>query len=267
MGQVGILRSRVTGPGLVLLAVLTVSSSAVAEEPLVTDRPDFTESSSTVGIGVVQIEAGTTYSEFSGGSDAFTFGEALIRWGVIEELEIRVVLPTYSTASNSGGSTSGFLDSGVGIKYDLKKATGDGFIGAMEAAVIAATTVPTGNAEYSSSSWQPTLVGSVSWELGRTTGLGVNLGIARPEGDGRRFTSAWLSSALGVGISDAASVFFELIAFDREEERGPNTLTFQTGVVYLLSPDLQLDLRAARRLSGDGVDILLGGGISWRIGG
>jgi hypothetical protein len=95
----------------------------------------------------------------------------------------------------------------------------------------------------------------------------VNLGIARPEGDGRRFTSAWLSSALGVGISDAASVFFELIAFDREEERGPNTLTFQTGVVYLLSPDLQLDLRAARRLSGDGVDILLGGGISWRIGG
>src|SRR5687768_10953213 len=30
-------------------------------EPLVTDRPDFTEASSTVGLGVMQLESGYTY--------------------------------------------------------------------------------------------------------------------------------------------------------------------------------------------------------------
>jgi hypothetical protein len=76
-----------------------------------------------------------------------------------------------------------------------------------------------------------------------------------------------LSAALGVGVTDSTSVFFELYGFDREEARGPNTLTFQTGVVYLFNPDLQVDLRVARRLSSEGQNFTLGAGISWRLGG
>lgn len=238
-----------------------------AKEPLVTDRPDFTESSSSVGAGVIQLEAGTTYFETSGGFDVWTLGEVLVRWGVIEKLELRFVLPTYSWERGGGDSSSGFLGTSVGFKYDLKEGTGSGFIGGMEAAVIASTTVPTGTADYSSSAWQPSAVASASWELGPSVGLGANLGLGRPSNGEERFTSLWLSAALGVGITDTTSVFFELFGFDREEDRGPNTLTFQTGVVYLLSPDLQLDLRAARRLSGEGVNVLIGAGVSWRLGG
>ena len=40
-------------------------------EPLVTDRPDFTEASSTVGFGVVQFEAGYVYVNDRGEGKSF----------------------------------------------------------------------------------------------------------------------------------------------------------------------------------------------------
>jgi hypothetical protein len=257
--------------GVVMLA-LGVAGSGFAgdhflEEPLVTDRPDFTESSSTVGRGVLQLEGGVTFAEFEGGAEVTTLGEVLARWGVTSKLELRFVLPIYAWERNSGDDRSGFSDTAVGLKYELAQGAGSGLIGGMEAALIASTTVPTGGSDFGSSSWQPVGVLCLGWELSDSVGLGVNLGVARPTGDGERFTSTWASVALGVGLTDAASVFFELYGFNREDARGPNTLTFQTGVVYLLSPDLQLDARVARRLTDRGVDFLFGAGLSWRLGG
>lgn len=237
------------------------------EEPLVTDRPDFTESSRTVGRGVLQLEGGVAFAEFEGGAEVTTLGEVLARWGVSPKLELRFVLPVYAWERNWGDDRSGFTDTAVGLKYELAQGRGSGLIGGMEAALIASTTVPIGGSAFGSSSWQPIGVLAFGWVLSETLGLGVNLGVARPAGDGERFTSAWASAALGVGLTDAASVFFELYGFNREEERGPNTLTFQAGVVYLLSPDLQLDVHAERRLTGQGLDLLLGAGLSWRMGG
>jgi len=249
------------------IAVLYLPLVVSAAEPLVTDRPDFTESSSTVGPGVLQLEGGVTFADFRSGSDVTTVGEILARWGVAEKLELRFVLPTYSRSSGAGGGDSGFLNSGLGLKYELAQGRGDGFIGGMEAALIASTTMPTGTSDFASSSWQPTAVLATSWELASKVGLGSNLGVSRPAGDGDRFTTLWGSIALGIGLTEAASVFFEFYGFNREEERGPNTATFQVGFVYLVSPDLQLDARAGRRLTDRGVDFLVGVGLSWRLGG
>ena len=238
-----------------------------AKEPLVTDRPDFTESSSTVGAGVLQLEGGVTFSNFRNGTKVTTVGEILARWGVAEKVELRFQLPTYSWERSGGSDGTGFLDSGIGLKYELAQGRGDGFIGGMEAALIASTTMPTGTSDFASSKWQPSAVFCASWELGTNVGIGSNLGISRPADDNNRFTTLWASVALGVGLSEAGSVFFELYGFNREEERGPNTATFQVGYVYLVSPDFQLDTRVARRLTNRGVDFLIGAGLSWRLGG
>jgi hypothetical protein len=69
---------------------------------------------------------------------------------------------------------------------------------------------------------------------------------------------------IGVGLTEKTSAFFELFGFSREVEDGSRTLYFQTGVTHLLSPDLQLDCRVARRVIDDGVDFLFGVGVSWR---
>jgi hypothetical protein len=160
---------------------------------------------------------------------------------------------------------SGFLDSGVGLKYELAQGNGNGIIGGMEVALIASTTMPTGTSSFASGKWQPAAVICASWELGPKVGIGTNLGMAYPANEDDRFTSLWASVAMGIGFTDAASMFVELYGFNREDERGPNTATFQAGFVYLLNPDLQLDARAARRLTDQGVDLLVGAGVSWRL--
>jgi hypothetical protein len=265
----GLRFSRAVIVGFIAVGLMTTVwvRSGAAEEPLVTDRPDFTESSSTVGSDVLQLESGFTFATFPGGTDVTTVGEILARWGVAEKLELRFLLPTYSWGRGTGVDESGFLSSAIGFKLELAQGGGNGLIGGMETALIAATSVPTGTSEYASSQWQPEAVLCASWELGPNIGLGTNLGVGRPADDENRFTSVWLSAALGVGLTQATSVFFELYGFNREEDRGPNTATFQTGLVYLVSPDLQLDLRAARRLTDEGVDLLFGAGLSWRLGG
>ena len=56
------------------------------DEPLVTDRPDFTEASSTVGRGVAQIEFGYTYNYDSTAGQTervSSWGEPLLRYGII----------------------------------------------------------------------------------------------------------------------------------------------------------------------------------------
>ena len=248
------------------LIVVVHAGSAEAAEPLVTDRPDFTESSSSVERGVLQLEAGATYVDFEGGTRAVTVGEALLRWGIAERLELRFLLPTYLWEDGLGSDNSGFIDTAIGVKYQFKDARGTGIIGGMEAAVIASTTLPTASGDFSSSEFQPAAVASLGWDLSSALGFGMNIGIASPVDGDNRFTSAWLSAALGIGLTDTTSVFIELFGFDREEDRGPNTLNFQTGVTHLLSDDLQLDVRLARRLTDSGPDMLIGAGVSARWG-
>ena len=58
------------------------------DEPLVTDRPDFTEASSTVGLGVAQLEFGYTYVFDDDGTvstKSHSYPETLLRYGIFAD--------------------------------------------------------------------------------------------------------------------------------------------------------------------------------------
>ena len=62
---------------------------AEKEEPLESDRPDFTESSTTVGNKILQIESGYTYTHAVAGVpavDEHDLPELLVRYGIAERL-------------------------------------------------------------------------------------------------------------------------------------------------------------------------------------
>ena len=170
---------------------------AAAKDPLITDRPDFTESAFVVGRGTVQLEGGATYGDF-GDETATTLPELLVRWGITRTVELRVLTPTYLWIDAPGGSDSGFLSSALGAKIALSDGQGEGFWGRTGAALIVATTVPTGSSSVASSAWQPTATLSAAWDLSENVSLGANLGWARPEEEGRRFNTFYGSLAAGV---------------------------------------------------------------------
>jgi len=253
----------VIAAGLVIGLAISAGPAA-AKDPLITDRPDFTESAFVVGVGTIQVESGATYAD-ADDERVTTVPELLVRWGITRTVELRILAPTYAWIDSDDGSSSGWLNSALGVKIELNDGDGVGFWGRTGAGLIVATTVPTGSSEVSEDAWQPTAALALAWDLSNTVSLGANLGWARPEDDGRKYDSFFASIASGVGIARNTSAFFELIWFDRERDRGPNTTTFQAGLTYLINPDLQLDVRAARRLSSEGPDLLLGLGASVRF--
>jgi hypothetical protein len=255
------LRWRGAAAAALVAAISTLPS--VAEEPLVTDRPDFTESALVVDTGRWQVEMGTTYDD-GASVEALTVGEMLIRWGFARDLEHRVFPLSYLWTDDEGDNSSGLLDATVGLKYEIQDGSGAGTWGGTALGVIVSTTLPTGGSAVSSDDWQPTAVVAASWPLAPKLSLASNLGYARPSDGEERFNSVWASLSLGVGLGDWTGLFVELYGFEREEARGPNTLTFETGVTHLLGPNFQLDVRAARRLTDDGPDLLVGAGASWR---
>jgi hypothetical protein len=250
--------------GAIAAAAILATTFANAEDPLITDRPDFTESAFVVGRGVVQLEGGVSYADADDES-VTTVPELLVRWGITRGIELRVLAPIYAWIDGAGESTNGFLDMALGAKIALNDGQRDGFWGKTGAALIVATTVPTGSSAVSSDKLQPAATLSLAWDLSPSVSLGTNIGWARPEEDGNRFNTIYASVAAGLGIAENTSLFFELIGFDRERDRGPSTVTFQTGLTYLVNADVQLDLRAARRLTADGADLLLGIGASTRF--
>jgi len=256
-------RGQLVSIALWCVVLMIVATEGAAEDALVTDRPDFTESALVVDRDRWQFEMGATYDN-GAHVTVWSAGELLVRWGIARDFELRLGAVSYLWLDGAGDDSSGFLDPSIGMKYEFKNGEGPGFWGGTALAVIAAATIPVGASAVSSPDWQPLAVLAASWDLAPSVSLGTNLGYARPSDGDQRFDSLWASVALGAGFTDTTAVFIELYGFNREEDRGPSTVVFQTGVTYLINSNLQLDARLGRRLSDAGPDFLLGIGASWR---
>ena len=130
MGHTGQLERRpATVAGIVAMAVtgllaMPCGGGAQTAAPLVADRPDFTEATTTVGRGVFQIEFGYTFGldrDDGNSVRGHSFGEPLLRAGVLAEwLELRVAANPVSQRVESGGraaSDTGMEDSTWGSRW------------------------------------------------------------------------------------------------------------------------------------------------------
>jgi len=117
-----------------------VSSVARAQDtsPIVTDRPDVTESAIVVPRGSVQAENGLTWA-LQDGQQTVSGTESLLRLGIGPRFELRFGLPDYFLNVSSGRRPHGFNDSFVGFKQQLGPLPGK-----IELSVIVATSFPTG---------------------------------------------------------------------------------------------------------------------------
>ena len=120
-------------------------------EPLVTDRPDFTESASVPGHGRVQVEGGWTVEE-SGETREHSLGEILVRIGLGERFEARIEPGSWISADAGDADVSGLDDAGLGFKVLLFEEIPPSF---PAVALLLSSSVPTGDDEIGSQEWQP----------------------------------------------------------------------------------------------------------------
>ncbi len=242
-------------------ALLAVAAFA-DEDPLITDRPDFTESAVTVTRGRTQIEAGYTFTE-TGDFEEQAIGELLVRIGWTEILELRLGINSWVQVDGPGVDVSGNEDVSIGCKIRLSDPLPPGSK-LPQVAVLLATTLPTGSDEFSVADPQPSAVLALAWDLSERTSIGSNVGYARVGETGSRFGELSASLALGHTLSERLGGYVELYAFTRQEGQGDDQFV-NAGFTWALSPDSQLDFRAGTGLDSDSADFFVGAGAAWRF--
>lgn len=241
---------------------IAMPAAAQMDDPLVSDRPDFTESTGTIAPGHVQIEGGITRQEI-GEEDALSVGEVLVRIGAGERLEARLGVGSWTRVDVPGAELDGYEDPSVGLKVRLTPPVDDRPPGFPAASLLLSTTVPVGSDELTTDEWEPEARVALDWILTDLLSLGANVGIAWPS-DGDRFDQLLASVTLGIAATDRLGVFVETYGFSEEEPEGDATQYVDTGVTFALTDDLQLDARIGFGLNDPSPERFVGVGIAAR---
>jgi hypothetical protein len=197
-----------------LLALLAAPAIA-DDDPLVADRPYFTESAATVTRGRTQIELGYTHTEI-GDLEEQAIGELLMRIGWTEIVELRLGLNSWLRVDGPGGDLSGLQDLSLGCKIRLSDPLPPGSR-LPQVALVFATTLPTGSNEFGNSEPQPAATLALSWALSDRTSVGSNVGYARMGERNDRFGEISASVVLGHALSEDLGGFVEVYALSRQE--------------------------------------------------
>lgn len=245
------------------------------EAPMVTDRPDFTESATVVPKGSVQLEAGVTWASFEeegryGSSwDLLSLPEALIRWGIGDRLELRFGLPNYFVERFWRYDVEEWGDLSIGVKWEL---------GAVKSpwdfALIAELDLPTSTIDGTADTVDPSAIFIVGRDLGERWSFGAQVGAAREFLTNSRFGD-WhvdvvsATVVFGVAVGDRHGTFFEVAAENVNSSFYANNedeslAQFHHGWTYAVSPTFQLDIHGAIGLTDDGPEWLIGAGFAKR---
>lgn len=246
------------------------------DEPLVTDRPDFTESTDAVPPGRYQLEGGYTFTlddRRARRSRSHAAPELLLRSGLFEDLELRIgwegymwlneQVPDRSRAGRSILRTErshGDSDLYLGIKHKLVEQ--DGW--RPHFGLIPAVTVPSGSADASSGDVDPEIKAAWAYDLAEGLSLAGNFNLGVPTDEGRRFIQPAASVSLAFDVLENAGAYVEYFGFYPAARDSGAAHTLNGGVSWRITERFQIDWRAGIGLNNEADDFFTGIGFAIR---
>lgn len=247
------------------------------DEPLVTDRPDFTESTEAVPLGRFQVESGYTFTYDREGGERIreqTFPELLLRVGVARDFELRFGWGGYALTEREFQSQSrrdrpispeehiqGADDFELGFKLKIREQRG----GLPNLAILGGVTFPTGSPSVSGGDVDPLLGLLWAYDLTDEWALAGQFIFATPSDEGTRFFQSAASVSLGVSLSDRLGTYIEYYGFYPDAEQSDSSHTVDGGFTYLVNNNFQIDIRAGFGLNEQADDFFTGVGFAWRF--
>lgn len=226
-----------------------------------TDRPDFTDASTTVGLGVLQLETGYTFTK-SSGTESHSWGEPMIRYGVLANwIELRMAVAPVTERSTS--TRSGIEDLYLGVKLALMQQ--DGLLPGL--AVVPQMTVPTGSAKFSADRVLPGINLLYGWDLSDALSMEASTHLNLAVDDDAKSYTQWAQSlSVGLSLNEKLSSFFEWYALFPVSSATASTEHYlDVGLAYALGDDLQIDVRVGKGLNDASDDYFAGTGLAFRF--
>ena len=244
------------------VSLLAIGTIPIFSQDLITDRPDQTESSSVVPKGTVQIETGLFFEkdnmDVNGheiSAEYLHLATTLFRIGVLDFLELRVA-SEYETDKIADSEMSGMNGLELGTKIGLTDEKG----WKPESALILSAGLPVGNKDLTGDRVVPGFLFALSYTLSDRLGFGTNLGGEYREDE------VWeniYSAALGITISEDVGGFVEIYGSKARDEE--TSVLFDTGLTWLLKPNMQLDTSFGYAFTEDAPDWFINGGFTIRL--
>lgn len=230
--------------------MLLLPALACAEDEIQTDRPDFVESSNTVGTNRFQIETSVAYERDRNSDERIRIlsTPTLLRLGVADNWELRFetdgILNQKIEDRNSSDTTrdSGVSDYSLGVKWHQND--GDDKTMSPSTAWLFHLDMPGGTDSFVTTKVRPSLRYVAEWEFANDFSFGVMPGLIYDVNDsGDRFWGGILGVVLGKSFSDKLRGFVEFGGQEiMRKKDGGSQLTFDIGLAYLVSNLVQLDI-------------------------
>jgi Putative MetA-pathway of phenol degradation len=253
------------GKFAIVLPMLFVYHSTIAAkadscpgdgDEIATDRPDVTNSSVVVPAGSLQTENGVNFSMRAG--DRLVDGtNTRLRAGFASCLEFLVDTPTYF-ANVRSAEKSGFSDVAPALKWQISPIPGKGDLSA-----VFGVALPTGSVRITGPGAQPYLQFPWSWELHSGWGLsGMFSEFFRPsDPTSKRITET--TFVIEKKVTERASLFVEYVG--DYPQNGSSSQLLNSGGLYRLSSNQQLDFHVALGLNHNAPSYIVGVGYSVRF--
>lgn len=234
--------------------------------PMVTDRPDRTESSVTIPQKTFQIESGFNFgwdkNEGVSTKD-LGFNGTLFRYGLLSRFEARVGIAyagfnTKNEATNEETKLSGFAPLVIGFKWNILY--GDGPIPTL--ALLSHVDIPqAASDDFNDGNVIQNFILSGSWQLSNVFSLGFNFG-ARMDWKEKNATTVYTTS-LGINIVKWLGAFVEFYGFLPAGEYSDHR--FDMGFTFPVRHNLQFDVSGGLGISKNSPDGFASVGFAWRI--
>ena len=231
--------------------LLLLVQTTTAQNTIVTDRPDITESAVTVGSGVVQLESGMGIDQLN----TFNLAGTLFRLGVTDHWEFRAEFaPSLSVTNNQEQLQLEALE--LKIKTGLLEQAHYG----IDLGLLCTIGLPFLVGESFQTMHPPvSLQMLAARDLGNYLSLGVNAGFSF---SGEVQVHYPVSVSAGLSLPCRLGLFLES-AVDIRSEGSPLQHIIDGGMTWLVHDHLQLDISYGRDILTD--YWFSGTGISWRI--
>jgi hypothetical protein len=245
---------------------------AADDDGIATDRPDFVESSSVVGKGVVQIETSLAHErdKRDGVKTTLRSTPTLLRYGIVQDFELRLESDGLLSQNVSGPAISardrGTADMSLGVKWHF--ADGNETQGRPALALLAHLDIDSGSAAFRGPGKVPSVRITSEWELADDASFGVMPGLAyaKDDGTGKRYWSGILAATYSRPLTGPVRGFVEIAGQELRSKRyGGNVVTFDTGITWALDRDTQLDLSINLGLNKNTPDRAMALGFSRRL--
>jgi hypothetical protein len=248
-------------PGLILLVGAVCGAQACkapdTSQSISTDRPSFTNASTTVPCRTSQFENGLNETTVQG-QRSWDLPQTLVRVGAATNTELRFTAPDYYWNTQSGSSfATGIGDLAIGAKHQL------GPVHGFYVSAMGTLSLPTGARSVSSHDYDVSLQLPWSHKLPSNWTAAGMFTVSWPTQDGQHNVTGQVTALFDRQLTKSWDGFAEY-AGTFPGHGGPQHL-FDLGTTYKLTNNQQIDLRGGIGLSASSLDHFIGGGYSFRF--